>query len=110
MIFIFHSLLLLSTQDLVPCIPVTFRKEQIVIWRGNDYKPPESEIFLDQLKSRDEVDSESSTHDERGVEDSDVEDSEWSKAETPYNREILHRGNTVILFVVVMDVPFFGLH
>lgn len=24
-------------QDLVPCILVTFEKEQIVVWRGKDY-------------------------------------------------------------------------
>ncbi|OIV89448.1 hypothetical protein TanjilG_21711 [Lupinus angustifolius] len=28
-------------RDLVPCIPVTFEKEQIVVWRGKDYKPSE---------------------------------------------------------------------
>ncbi|CAI0470565.1 unnamed protein product [Linum tenue] len=28
-------------RDLVPCVLVTFEKEQIVVWRGNDYKPPE---------------------------------------------------------------------
>ncbi|VFQ60447.1 unnamed protein product [Cuscuta campestris] len=27
-------------KDLVPCILVTFAKEQIVVWRGKDYKPP----------------------------------------------------------------------
>ncbi|KFK30605.1 hypothetical protein AALP_AA6G003500 [Arabis alpina] len=27
-------------RDLVPCILVTFDKEQVVIWRGKDYKPP----------------------------------------------------------------------
>ncbi|KAK7340155.1 hypothetical protein VNO77_20849 [Canavalia gladiata] len=27
-------------RDLVPCILVTFEKEQIVVWRGKDYKPP----------------------------------------------------------------------
>ncbi|CAA7017334.1 unnamed protein product [Microthlaspi erraticum] len=27
-------------EDLVPCILVTFDKEQVVIWRGQDYKPP----------------------------------------------------------------------
>uniref|UniRef100_A0A1J3CHA4 CRS2-associated factor 1, mitochondrial n=1 Tax=Noccaea caerulescens TaxID=107243 RepID=A0A1J3CHA4_NOCCA len=27
-------------RDLVPCILVTFDKEQVVIWRGQDYKPP----------------------------------------------------------------------
>ncbi|VVB06785.1 unnamed protein product [Arabis nemorensis] len=30
-------------RDLVPCILVTFDKEQVVIWRGKDYKPPEDE-------------------------------------------------------------------
>lgn len=29
-------------QDLVPCVLVTFEKEQIVVWRGHDYKPPEN--------------------------------------------------------------------
>lgn len=24
-------------QDLVPCVPVTFDKEQIVVWRGKNY-------------------------------------------------------------------------
>lgn len=28
-------------QDLVPCLLVTFEKEQIVVWRGKDYKPQE---------------------------------------------------------------------
>ncbi|KAL4324892.1 hypothetical protein GQ457_11G025100 [Hibiscus cannabinus] len=28
-------------RDLVPCILVTFEKEQIVVWRGKDYKPPD---------------------------------------------------------------------
>ncbi|CAF2034423.1 CRS2-associated factor 1, mitochondrial [Brassica napus] len=30
-------------RDLVPCILVTFDKEQVVIWRGKDYKPAEDE-------------------------------------------------------------------
>ncbi|KAJ0053527.1 hypothetical protein Pint_00312 [Pistacia integerrima] len=29
-------------RDLVPCVLVTFDKEQIVVWRGHDYKPPEN--------------------------------------------------------------------
>ncbi|KAB2612748.1 CRS2-associated factor 1 [Pyrus ussuriensis x Pyrus communis] len=28
------------------CIPLTFEKEQIVVWRGKDYKPPEDGYFL----------------------------------------------------------------
>ncbi|KAM6601251.1 hypothetical protein CsatA_020860 [Cannabis sativa] len=32
-------------RDLVPCIPVTFDKEQIVVWRGKDYKPAEDGYF-----------------------------------------------------------------
>ncbi|XP_022757153.1 CRS2-associated factor 1, mitochondrial [Durio zibethinus] len=33
-------------RDLVPCILVTFEKEQIVVWRGKDYKPPEDGSFF----------------------------------------------------------------
>ncbi|KAK8345715.1 hypothetical protein V6Z11_A07G168100 [Gossypium hirsutum] len=33
-------------RDLVPCILVTFEKEQIVVWRGQDYKPPEDGHFF----------------------------------------------------------------
>ncbi|KAE8671096.1 CRS2-associated factor 1 [Hibiscus syriacus] len=33
-------------RDLVPCILVTFDKEQIVVWKGKDYKPPEDRHFL----------------------------------------------------------------
>ncbi|PQP92877.1 CRS2-associated factor 1 mitochondrial [Prunus yedoensis var. nudiflora] len=33
-------------RDLVPCILVTFEKEQIVVWRGKDYKPLEDGYFL----------------------------------------------------------------
>lgn len=32
-----------GVKDLVPCILVTFDKEQVVIWRGKDYKPAEDE-------------------------------------------------------------------
>ncbi|KAG2723296.1 hypothetical protein I3760_02G164000 [Carya illinoinensis] len=33
-------------RDLVPCILVTFEKEQIVVWRGKDYEPVEDGYFL----------------------------------------------------------------
>uniref|UniRef100_A0A2P2JYA3 JHL05D22.2 protein n=1 Tax=Rhizophora mucronata TaxID=61149 RepID=A0A2P2JYA3_RHIMU len=33
-------------RDLVPCILVTFDKEQIVVWRGKDYKPAEDGYFF----------------------------------------------------------------
>ncbi|OAY49257.1 CRS2-associated factor 1, mitochondrial [Manihot esculenta] len=33
-------------RDLVPCILVTFEKEQIVVWRGKDYKPAEDELLF----------------------------------------------------------------
>ena len=33
-------------QDLVPCILVTFEKEQIVVWRGKDYKPVQDGFFI----------------------------------------------------------------
>ncbi|KZV16523.1 hypothetical protein F511_25996 [Dorcoceras hygrometricum] len=32
-------------RELVPCILVTFEKEQIVIWRGKDYKPAQGGYF-----------------------------------------------------------------
>ncbi|KAE8730418.1 CRS2-associated factor 1 [Hibiscus syriacus] len=36
-------------RDLVPCILVTFDKEQIVAWRGKDYNPPEDgHFFIDR--------------------------------------------------------------
>lgn len=45
--FLLSSLIytLLLMQDLVPCIMVTFEKEQVVGWRGNDYKPPDDGYF-----------------------------------------------------------------
>lgn len=46
-------------QDLVPCILVTFEKEQIVVWRGKDYKPPESGYFLSDRESFDDPKAES---------------------------------------------------
>lgn len=44
-------------RDLVPCILVTFDKEQIVMWRGNDYKPLEDGFFLTDRESFDSTDS-----------------------------------------------------
>lgn len=33
-------------RDLVPCIPVSFEKEQIVVWRGENYQHREDGLFL----------------------------------------------------------------
>ncbi|WMV11357.1 hypothetical protein MTR67_004742 [Solanum verrucosum] len=41
-----RSLVQWSLADLVPCILVTFDKEQIVVWRGQNYKPSEDGFFL----------------------------------------------------------------
>lgn len=38
-------------QDMVPCILVTFGKEQIVIWRGKDYTPTHDGYFLTERES-----------------------------------------------------------
>lgn len=40
-------------RDLVPCILVTFDKEQIVVWRGKDYKPTQDGFFLTERESFD---------------------------------------------------------
>lgn len=40
-------------RDLVPCILVTFEKEQIVMWRGKNYKPAEGGYFLTERESFD---------------------------------------------------------
>ncbi|XP_020227076.1 CRS2-associated factor 1, mitochondrial isoform X1 [Cajanus cajan] len=42
-------------RDLVPCILVTFDNEQIVVWRGKDYKPPKDGSFL-KVKDRESFD------------------------------------------------------
>ena len=47
-------------QDMVPCILVTFEKEQIVVWRGKDYKPVEDGYFLPDRESFDDMDGSSS--------------------------------------------------
>lgn len=38
-------------QDMVPCILVTFENEQVVVWRGKDYKPPKDGHFLKDRES-----------------------------------------------------------
>ncbi|XP_057753872.1 CRS2-associated factor 1, mitochondrial [Arachis stenosperma] len=43
-------------RDLVPCILVTFDKEQIVVWRGMDYNPPEDGYFFKDKESFDDYD------------------------------------------------------
>ena len=47
-------------QDMVPCILVTFEKEQIVVWRGKDYKAVEDGYFLPDCESFDGMDGSSS--------------------------------------------------
>jgi len=39
---------------MVPCILVTFENEQVVIWRGKDYKPPKDGYFLKDRESFDD--------------------------------------------------------
>ncbi|WJX82455.1 hypothetical protein P8452_65209 [Trifolium repens] len=43
-------------RDLVPCILVTFDKEQIVVWRGKDYKHVKDRYFLKDQESFDDDD------------------------------------------------------
>ncbi|KAL2892318.1 CRS2-associated factor 1 mitochondrial [Bienertia sinuspersici] len=38
-------------RDLVPCIPVTFMKEQIVVWRGPSYQPVEDDFYRTERQS-----------------------------------------------------------
>ncbi|KAF2311120.1 hypothetical protein GH714_019608 [Hevea brasiliensis] len=45
------------TSDLVPCILVTFEKEQIVVWRGKDYKPAVDELLFTERKFFDDPES-----------------------------------------------------
>ncbi|KAL3829605.1 hypothetical protein ACJIZ3_018407 [Penstemon smallii] len=47
-------------RDLVPCILVTFDKEQIVIWRGKDYKPSQGGYFLTERELFDDPNDDSS--------------------------------------------------
>ncbi|XP_076906238.1 CRS2-associated factor 1, mitochondrial-like [Bidens hawaiensis] len=59
-------------RDLVPCILVTFEKEQIVIWRGKDYKPKEGGCFLmdREFFDKSETDPE---HDSQDVNHGEIE-------------------------------------
>ncbi|XP_027338340.1 CRS2-associated factor 1, mitochondrial [Abrus precatorius] len=41
-------------RDLVPCILVTFENEQIVVWRGEDYKPLKNRWILKDRESFDD--------------------------------------------------------
>ncbi|CAO2835000.1 unnamed protein product [Amaranthus hypochondriacus] len=41
-----HKKIAVKLRDLVPCIPVTLAKEQIVIWRGSSYQPTKEELCL----------------------------------------------------------------
>lgn len=59
-------------QDLVPCILVTFEKEQIVIWRGRNYKPAEGGYFLTERESFDNPNDNAS--DEAGFDSGDSDD------------------------------------
>ncbi|XP_074325693.1 CRS2-associated factor 1, mitochondrial isoform X2 [Apium graveolens] len=70
-------------RDLVPCKLVTFEKEQIVIWRGNDYKPNEGGIFLTEREQYDDrTDSESAVKGEQ-------HDSIGGNDNKPYERGIV---------------------
>lgn len=40
----------------MPCILVTFEKEQIVVWRGKDYQPLDSGCYLTVRESFDDID------------------------------------------------------
>lgn len=43
-------------RDLVPCVLVTFEKEQIVVWKGKNYKHMEGGFFLTDRESFDDDD------------------------------------------------------
>lgn len=59
------------TQDLVPCVLVTFEKEQIVIWRGKNYKPAEGGYFLTERESYDDDPQDDLSNDGHDDESSD---------------------------------------
>lgn len=44
-------------RDLVPCILVSFEREQIVVWRGKDYKPIEKGFFFSERETLNNPDS-----------------------------------------------------
>ncbi|RZC53758.1 hypothetical protein C5167_012614 [Papaver somniferum] len=63
-------------RDLVPCILVTFKKEQIVIWRGRNYRAPEPGQFVNDDNSFDDlVGGSSHTVEEDGSSSNDYESS-----------------------------------
>lgn len=47
-------------RDLVPCILVTFDKEQVVVWRGKNYRPAEGGYFLTERESFDNPNNDAS--------------------------------------------------
>ncbi|AEE85846.1 unnamed protein product [Arabidopsis thaliana] len=58
-------------RDLVPCILVTFDKEQVVIWRGKDYKPPkEDDEYSSFIHRESSIDSDVDLSCSRGAQDS----------------------------------------
>ncbi|GMH00563.1 hypothetical protein Nepgr_002402 [Nepenthes gracilis] len=48
-----HKKIGVKLRDLVPCILVSFEKEQIVVWRGKNYQPREDGFFLTDRASFD---------------------------------------------------------
>ncbi|KAK6918448.1 hypothetical protein RJ641_016870 [Dillenia turbinata] len=71
----------LKEKDLVPCVLVTFEKEQIVVCRGKDYKLPEDGSFLMHREMFDDSDNDlvSSTIECRSSGSSDSKDNRDSK-------------------------------
>ncbi|KAG7545530.1 RNA-binding CRM domain [Arabidopsis suecica] len=58
-------------RDLVPCILVTFDKEQVVIWRGKNYKPPKDDDEYSSFIHRESsIDSDGDLSCSRGAQDS----------------------------------------
>ncbi|XP_059312770.1 CRS2-associated factor 1, mitochondrial isoform X1 [Lycium ferocissimum] len=51
-------------RDLVHCILVTFDKEQIVVWRGKNYKPSEDGFFLTEREQFDHSSNDSDNHED----------------------------------------------
>ena len=62
---------------MVPCLLVTFEKEQIVVWRGKDYKPPENDACF--VSQREMFDSPESDSEECSVEGHDSTDESTSQ-------------------------------
>ncbi|KAK1560638.1 hypothetical protein Q3G72_029095 [Acer saccharum] len=64
-------------RDMVPCVLVTFEKEQIVVWRGKDYKPPENDACF--VSQREMFDSPESDSEECSVQGHDSTDESTSQ-------------------------------